>query len=94
MAKCNQCGMCCTFIVIPLPGITRDNDPLEVAKYAENHSIRTYVGEDGYIKLRIPINCKYLEWDTSTGKTFCLIHGKPERPKICSEFKCEMMEND
>ena len=93
MAECKQCGQCCSYIMFPLVGITKDNDPLGIAKYVELHNFKIYEGPQ-WLMARMLMGCRYLEYDTATGKAFCLLINSPERPKYCREHFCEIAEKE
>ena len=91
MAKCRQCGQCCTYIMFPLVGTTKDNDPLEITKYVAFHNFKIFEGEK-YLMARAFMECRYLEYDTPSGKAACLLFNNPERPKYCQQYQCESTE--
>jgi Fe-S-cluster containining protein len=74
--KCDQCGKCCTFIVIPVE-VGIDGDTVE---WIEAHGIKY---ENG--KLYIPARCEYL-----TPKNRCSIHlAKFSNCKAGGKKECE-----
>jgi len=91
MPECRQCGQCCTYIMFPLVGITKDNDPLEIAKYVEAHNFKIFAGEK-HLMARALIGCRFLEYDTPSGKAVCLLINSPKRPKFCQKYYCESAE--
>ena len=91
MPICKQCGQCCTYIMFPLVGITKDNDPLEIAKYTALHNFKIFEGSQ-HLMARAFIGCRYLEYDTPSGKAFCLLINSADRPKYCQQYYCESAE--
>lgn len=83
---CRQCGQCCVYAIVPIPGATRDHDPMEIVSYLEAHNCKVYDGEQ-CLMLRIPMNCQHLEFDTATNTAHCLIYDR--RPQLCRDYLCD-----
>ena len=84
MWKCERCGKCCKFIVIPV----RDPIDMETGCYLQAHGIE-YDGE----KLIVPAVCQYLKKGDlrgDKGEYYCAIHGsKFANCRLGGEKECK-----
>lgn len=85
---CKRCGQCCTYIVIKMEKIQVVGDPQGMEKWFENHHLRVYPvpGADGKIAIKIPLTCKFLEYDTDTSTAHCTDY--ENRPQLCRDYMC------
>ena len=82
--NCNRdCkGNCCRFMVFPIWN-------LDHATFCALHDIRVFYNPKTHeYRGLIEKQCKYL---TEDGK--CSVYNKPERPQLCNEFWCDLMDN-
>lgn len=87
---CKRCGQCCMFACVIMEGLKVAEDKMELGRWFEEHHCKVIPvqrDEGTVLGLRIPLICRNLEIDTSSGTAHCMIY--ETRPQICRDHICE-----
>lgn len=87
---CERCGHCCMTAFLAQANILISDDKKEIGRWLALHHCEVFkykIGEHEVLACKIPLVCKWLEFDEKNGCFKCKDY--EHRPVVCREYYCK-----